>query len=110
MLSDDRLDSPRTHDEVLLVFPGKYRAPNAQVPLALLHVASPLLREGFKVRILDMRIDDFRTFEIGNPLFVGISSIHDSQIPYGIEFAKKNKSEIAEEPDCLGWRSPFTAP
>jgi len=88
--NDNRLDSPHTSDEVLLAFPGKYHALNAQVPLALLHVASPLLQEGFKVRLLDMRIDDFRAFEIGKPLFVGIRSIHDSQIRYGIEFAKKS--------------------
>jgi len=93
------LPSPRSENssEVLLVFPGKHNAPNAQVPLSLIHIASPLLKEGFKVRILDMRVDDFRTFKIGNPLFVGISTIHDSQIRYGIEFAKKTRED---SPDC----------
>ncbi len=107
---DNRLDSPRISDEVLLVFPGKYRAPNVQVPLALLHVASPLLREGFMVRILDMRIDDFRNYKVGNPLFVGISSIHDSQIPYGIEFAKKVRAESPRSSVVWGGVHPSLLP
>lgn len=110
MLTNDRLNSPHTSNEVLLVFPGKHRAPNAQVPLSLLHIASPLLQAGFKVRVLDMRIDDFHTFEIGNPLFVGISSIHDSQIPYGIEFAKKTRIESPKSPIVWGGVHPSLLP
>jgi len=66
--------------EGLLVFPWEYRAPNPQVPLALLHIAYPLIEENYKVRILDMRIDDYRTFKLGNPVFVGISSMSGFQI------------------------------
>jgi anaerobic magnesium-protoporphyrin IX monomethyl ester cyclase len=101
MSSRNRPGSTRNND-ILLVFPGKYHAPNAQVPLALLHLASPLLHEGFKVKLLDMRIEDFGNFKIGNPLFVGISSIHDSQIPYGIEFAKKLRAESPSSPIVWG--------
>ncbi len=96
--------------EIVLVFPGKYRAPNPQVPLALLHVATPLLAEGFSVRILDMRIEDFRTFKLGNPIFVGISSIHDSQISYGLEFAKKTRTESPECPIVWGGVHPSLLP
>ncbi len=39
--------------EVLLVFPGQYRAHDPQVPLSMVHVASPLKRAGFDVRILE---------------------------------------------------------
>ena len=73
---------------VLLVFPGKYRAPDPQVPLALLHIASSLQQEGFGVRILDMRLEDYRRFEVGDPIFVGISCMSGLQIKYALEFAK----------------------
>ena len=42
--------------EVLLVFPGKLKAPDPQVPLQLLHVASALQHGGYRVRIFDMRL------------------------------------------------------
>jgi len=83
--------------EVLLVFPGRYGAPNPQVPLSLLHVASTLRREGYKVRIFDMRIENYNDLKIGNPIFVGISSMSGLQIHYGLEFAKKVR---ASNPSC----------
>ncbi|MDR0373985.1 MAG: B12-binding domain-containing radical SAM protein [Nitrososphaerota archaeon] len=80
-----RLDSG---GEVLLVFPGKYGAPDPQFPLALLYLASALHQEGFRVRILDMRIDDYRRFKLGTPVFVGISCMSGLQIKYALEFAR----------------------
>ena len=111
-LFNDEADSfsGESKREIVLVFPGKYRAPNAQVPLSLLHIASPLVREGFKVRILDMRVDDFHAFKIGNPIFVGISCIHDSQIGYGLEFAKKTRVESPESPIVWGGVHPSLLP
>ncbi len=110
MSAHDTLESPRNNTEVVLVFPGKYRAPNAQIPLSLLHVASSVLKQGFKVRILDMRIDDFHEFDLGNPLFVGISAIHDSQIRYGIEFAKKTRAALPNCPIVWGGVHPSILP
>jgi hypothetical protein len=72
----------------LLVFPGKFRAPDPQVPLALLHIAASLKEEGFSVRILDMRLEDYHNTQIGNPLFVGISCMSGLQIKYALEFAQ----------------------
>ncbi len=74
---------------MLLVFPGKHNSPNPQVPLSLLHLASFLIKGGYSVKILDMRLESFTDFEIGKPLFVGISTIHGSQIRYGLEFARR---------------------
>jgi hypothetical protein len=59
--------------DVLLVFPGKFHASDPQVPLALLYLAVSLREEGFSVRILDMRLEDYRSFDVGDPFFVGIS-------------------------------------
>jgi hypothetical protein len=38
--------------DVLLVYPGKFKAIDPQVPLSLLHIAGSLKQEGFGVRIL----------------------------------------------------------
>jgi len=83
--------------EVLLVFPGKYNDPSPQVPLALLYLASSLLKEGYKVQILDMRLENYRDFKVGNPIFVGVSTMSGHQISYGLEFAKKVR---AVAPNC----------
>ncbi len=85
--------SSSKNKEILLVFPGKYKAPDPQIPLSLLHVASALQQGGYKVRIFDMRIEDPRNFLIGEPLFVGISCMSGLQIRYGMEFAKKTRAE-----------------
>lgn len=86
----------KKHD-VLLVFPGKYGALEPQIPLPMLHIASPLRRAGYEVRILDMRLENYENFKIGNPVFVGISSMSGPQIGFGIEFAKKVRTE---DPSC----------
>jgi anaerobic magnesium-protoporphyrin IX monomethyl ester cyclase len=83
--------------EVLLVFPGRYKAPDPQVPLQLLHVASALRQAGYRVRILDTRLADYRNVAIGDPLFVGITSMSGPQIRYGLEFARRVR---AEKPRC----------
>ncbi len=83
--------------EVLLVFPGRFKAPNPQLPLSMLHLSSFLLHEGYNVRILDMRIENYDKFNIGNPVFVGISSMSGLQIHHGLDFAKRVR---ASHPSC----------
>jgi anaerobic magnesium-protoporphyrin IX monomethyl ester cyclase len=112
-LSNRRDSSVSARDEgreILLVFPGKYRAPNPQVPLGLLHVASPLVREGYAVRMLDMRVDDYRDFKVGNPVFVGLSCMSGLQIRYGLEFAKKIREENPLCPIVWGGVHPSLLP
>jgi len=94
----------------LLVFPGKYRAPDPQIPLSLLHIASSLELAGYKVRILDMRLENYRSFELGKPLFVGISSMSGQQIRYGLEFAKKVRTEAPSCPIVWGGVHPTLLP
>lgn len=97
MPSRTELDSESGIDEVLLVFPGKYKSLNPQVPLSLLYLASALQATGFKPRILDMRVENWQSCKIGNPVFVGITSMSGLQISYGIDFARKVR---AENPNC----------
>ena len=107
----DRVESTKNGSgEVLLVFPSQYRAQNPQVPLSLIHVASPLRRAGYDVRILDMRIENARSFRIGNPVFVGISSMSGVQIAYGLEFARKVRSEKPSCPIVWGGVHPSLLP
>ena len=96
--------------EVLLVFPGKFRAPDPQVPLALLYLASSLQQEGFSVRILDMRLDDYRRFEAGNPLFVGVSCMSGLQIKYALEFARHMRMQDSSVPLVWGGVHPTLLP
>ncbi len=96
--------------DVLLVFPGKFRAPDPQVPLALLHVAASLQQEGFSVRILDMRLEDYRHFPVGNPLFVGISCMSGLQIKYALEFARYARLQNSNVPLVWGGVHPTLLP
>jgi radical SAM superfamily enzyme YgiQ (UPF0313 family) len=96
--------------EVLLVFPGKYHSPDPQVPLGILHAAYPLVNEGYDVRIFDMRLEDYRTFKLGNPVFVGISSMTGFQIQFTLDFAKKVRTEIPSCPIVWGGIHPSLLP
>ncbi len=97
MLQNKLSQHTKTKKEVLLVFPGKFKAPDPQVPLSILHIASALKQEGYIVRVLDMRLQDYRSFSLGSPLFVGISCMSGMQIRYALEFAKYVRHQ---DPDC----------
>lgn len=88
--------------EVLLVFPGKLKAPDPQVPLMLIHVASALQQKGYHVRVLDMRVEDYRNFEICNPVFVGLTCMSGLQIRYGLKFAKHVRMQNPHIPIVWG--------
>ena len=95
---------------MLLVFPGKYNSPNPQVPLSLLHLASFLIKGGYSVKLLDLRLERLSDFKIGKPLFVGISSIHASQIRYGLEFARRVRTLDSSIPLVWGGVHPTLLP
>jgi anaerobic magnesium-protoporphyrin IX monomethyl ester cyclase len=108
--SNGMLTSNLIKKDVLLVFPGKFHAPDPQIPLALLHVASSLQGEGYPVRILDMRLEDYRNTTLGNPLFVGITCMSGQQIHYGLEFARKVREEKPVCPIVWGGVHPSLLP
>jgi anaerobic magnesium-protoporphyrin IX monomethyl ester cyclase len=96
--------------EILLVYPGKYREPTPQIPLSLLHVASPLYREGYDVRIFDMRVENYRDFDIGEPIFVGLSCMSGQQIRYAMLFAQKVRKQNPLIPIVWGGVHPTLLP
>ena len=96
--------------EVLLVFPGRYKAPDPQVPLQLLHVGAALRRAGYAVRIADLRLHDYRTLTLGRPLFVGITAMSGPQIRFGLEFARRVRTELPGVPIVWGGVHPTLLP
>lgn len=98
------------NSDVLLAFPGKYGVADPQVPLSLLYLASPLQREGYSVRLFDMRLDDYRKLKIGNPVFVGISTMSGLQIRHGLDFARKVRETDPSIPIVWGGVHPTLLP
>jgi anaerobic magnesium-protoporphyrin IX monomethyl ester cyclase len=96
--------------DVLLVFPGKYKAYGPQVPLPLLYIAASLKQEGFSVRILDMRLEDYHHVQVGNPVFVGISCMSGLQIKYALEFARFMRIQNPSCPIVWGGVHPTLLP
>ena len=96
--------------DVLLVFPGKFKAHDPQVPLSLLYLAASLQEEGFAVRILDMRLQDYRNYAVGNPVFVGISCMTGLQIKYALEFARYVRTQSHRCPIVWGGVHPTLLP
>ncbi|MGA3058845.1 MAG: radical SAM protein [Candidatus Bathyarchaeia archaeon] len=94
----------------MLVFPGKFKAPDPQVPLSLLYLGASLQEENFNVRILDMRLEDYRHFKIGNPVFVGISCMSGLQIKYALEFASSVRMQNPSCPIVWGGVHPTLLP
>tara|TARA_B100000315_G_scaffold184167_1_gene173170 strand:- start:22013 stop:23491 length:1479 start_codon:yes stop_codon:yes gene_type:complete len=74
--------------KVILVFPGQYNVKDVNIPLPLLYIAKPLLKERYDVQIVDSRIEDFRKVDYRNILYAGISTMSGIQIYHGLEVAK----------------------
>lgn len=110
MLENVKSNLTKNDEEVLLVYPGKYRATEPQIPLPLLYIASMLVNEGYNVRIFDMRVENVDHLKIGEPLFVGISSMSGPQIRFGLDFAKKVKQDNPEIPIVWGGVHPTLLP
>ena len=66
------LKSSETENDIVLVFPGKFKSPNPQMPLGLIHVADPLIRAGYRVRILDMRVENYSGCPALKALYAGV--------------------------------------
>ena len=98
------------NNEILLVYPGKYGAPEPQIPLPLLYLASPLRNAGYNVRLFDMRLENLDNFQLEKPVFVGISSMSGPQIRYGLEFAQKVRAQNSSCPIVWGGVHPSLLP
>ena len=96
--------------EILLVYPGKYKSPDPQVPLSLLHIAAMLKQDNYNLRILDMRLEDYHNYNLGNPLLIGISCMSGTQIKYALEFGHFIKHQNIISPIVWGGVHPTLLP
>lgn len=81
--------------DIVLIYPKTgfdLKKVSIELPLAVIHAASFVHREGYKIQIIDQRLDDrwadtlARALE-SKPLLVGISAFTGTQIRYGLEAA-----------------------
>ena len=79
---------------VVLVYPGATAGwsaqPECELPLELICVGSPLVRAGYRVRIIDQRVQpDWRETLIGElvnqPICVGVTSTTGPQLRHALE-------------------------
>jgi len=83
-------------NDVVLIFPRTgsmdIKGILIEIPQGILFIAAYLEKEGFKVKLIDQRVDeDWKKIlkkETANAKFVGISAMTGKQIHYGIEIAK----------------------
>lgn len=78
-------------EEIVLFFPGRNFIGSINIfypPLALLSIGNYLRDHGFKVRIVDARVEDYEKVKLSNVSFVGISAMSGRQIAEGLEIAK----------------------
>ncbi len=57
-----------------------------------------------------MRMENYREFRVGNPVFVGISCMSGLQIRYALEFARKVRAESPTSPIVWGGVHPTLLP
>lgn len=82
--------------DVVLFFPKSETKDIVLLPASVLMVAAPLVEAGYKVKIIDQRIENnwknILLDEINkNPLIFGISALTGKQILYGLEISKTIK-------------------
>jgi anaerobic magnesium-protoporphyrin IX monomethyl ester cyclase len=94
-----------TKGKVVLFYPP-YDGPPLGAPLCLLSLASPLLRAGFEVTIIDAAIDPlwFQSVlkEVRDALCLGISALTGPMINGAIRMAKAMKKEAPGVPVIFG--------
>jgi len=88
--------------------PTKFDKP--ELPLSIEPLATYLDSKGYKVQIIDNRIDDFRRMKLNNALYVGISTWSGRQILNGIETAEFVREKDPEIPIIWGGVHPSIMP
>ena len=91
--------------KVVLFFPSYY-SDEAAPPLALIHLAAPLVARGYDVRIVDSAItaDSVGTVlrEAEGALCVGVSMVTGPMITQGVEVARAVRARLPEVPLVAG--------
>lgn len=95
--------------DVLMVYPKTGFDVEGAIapPFALLTVAAPLLNEGYKVKIIDQRVDASWKSKLRNelkktPLYVAVSSMSGSQIMFALQASRIIRESAKEIPIVWG--------
>lgn len=81
-----------------------------ELHLGLLWMAAYLIKDNWKVHILDCRWQDYRNFDYRDVLFVGISSVTGVQILNGLDIARYVRKMNPEIPLVWGGPHPTIMP
>lgn len=99
--------------DIILIFPktGFDLGATVAPPHSLLTIAAPLKKAGYKIKIIDQRInslwkDELREELRSAPLCVGISSMTGSQINFALEAAKVARQESKNTNTPIVWGGP----
>ena len=99
-----------TKSTILLIFPGSFGVKDINIPLSLLYIAKPLLMSGYKVQLVDSRIEDYKLMNYNNILYAGISSMSGNQVYHGLEIAKFIRKKNPEAKLIWGGPHPSSIP
>jgi len=94
---------------VILVYAGE-KCTRPRLPLALLFLSETLEKNGYKPMIIDMRIDDWKSMDLDNPICVGLSVMTGPPISYALEFAKHVRDVDPNIPIVWGGVHPSLLP
>lgn len=99
--------------DIVLIFPKTGFDVGATVapPHSLLTIAAPLKNSGYKIKIIDQRVNSNWKDELmlelkSNPICIGISSMTGSQINFALEAARLVRQEAKNEKLPIVWGGP----
>ncbi len=101
--------SSRRRKSILLIYPGP-KTSLPRFPMSVIVLGSYLRKNGYNVRILDTRIEDYENMDLGSVLCVGISSMSGVQLEHAVKIARYIKEEKSEIPIIWGGVHPSFFP
>jgi radical SAM superfamily enzyme YgiQ (UPF0313 family) len=100
-------------DRIVLFFPS-YASDEAAPPLALLHIAAPLVARGYDVRIVDSALSADPVADVlaaaEGALVLGVSMVTGPMITQGVDVARAVRSRHPEVPIVAGGWHPSILP
>lgn len=95
---------------ILLIYPGGKNIGDISMPLPLLLLAKPLIDNGYEVRALDSRVEDYKKLNYEDFLYAGISTLSSNQLSYALEISRYIRRKFPELPLIWGGPHPTLVP
>ncbi|MFH1500719.1 MAG: radical SAM protein [archaeon] len=87
--------------KIFLVYPDE-KTHLTRLPLSLLAIGSVLVKNGFEVKIIDLRFQDYTKFDYSDSVFVGVSTLTGKQLKYALKFSEYIKRKYPQIPVVWG--------